>query len=123
MARLEHPNTDEAEENNLKITLERCLRSLKKKIKKLPQKKKKKKTKKLEINKFLKVNNQKAIKQAKETIQDLKTNYSLYGVILKQSEQTKIVGIVLISGSFFFKSRIEEDFEVVLFPNVTGKTL
>ena len=61
-ARLEKPNRDDVEENNLKITSGECLRPLKRKWE-IPSKNEEKANKQLEdINKSLKENQEKAIK-------------------------------------------------------------
>ena len=73
-ARLEQPNIDEAEENDLKNNFKRKFETLKDEMRNSLKEMEEKTNKKLEdISKSLKENQEKAIKYMKETIQDLKT--------------------------------------------------
>ena len=69
ITRLEHPNTDEAEENVLKNNFREMFESLKEDW----RSRGKDKQKLEEINKILKENQEKAIKQVIETNQGLRT--------------------------------------------------
>ena len=73
-ARLEHPNTDEAKENDLKNNFRRMFEALKEEMRNSVIEMEEKTNKKLEyINKSLKENQEKAIKHMKGTTHDLKT--------------------------------------------------
>lgn len=73
VVRPKHSNADEAEQNDLKITVLRLLRPLKRKQKNSLKYRKKQTQKEEEINKFPKENQENTIKQVKKTIQDFKT--------------------------------------------------
>ena len=73
-ARLEQPNIDEVEENDLKNNFRRMFETLKEEMRNSLKEMEEKTNKKLEdISKSLKGNQEKEIKHVKESIQDLKT--------------------------------------------------